>query len=73
MKKKKGNEKRKVKKHRKQKRTIFPGSVQSGHLIKAPVVFSQLWQASTLRGIKELPQNLHNSSHIPCRMIPIFF
>ena len=49
------------------------GAVASGHLVKAPVVFSQLWQASTLRSIEKLPQNLHNSAHIPCRMIPILF
>jgi len=46
-------------------------AIESGHLIKAPVIFSQLWQASTLRGIEELPQNLYNCAHIPCRMISV--
>ncbi len=46
-------------------------ATESGHLIKAPVIFSQLWQASTLRGVEELPQNLYNCTHIPCRMISV--
>lgn len=40
-------------------------SITTDHLKQTPIVLSQFWQACSLRGSKEVPQNLYNGAYIP--------